>query len=199
MLTIHPAVPASTVEEFVRYAKSHPGQINYASSGAGSNGRLSMEYFMNKTGIQLVHVAYKGAGGVASALLSGETQASFVATSTVVPHVKAGRLKGLAVVGPKRIAPLPNLPTMAELGFPELNVSSWQGLYLPAGTPIPIARKLHAATIKVKDDQKVIENFRIGGAEIVNSGALADCANFTKQRVEFWAKLVKQVGLAGKQ
>jgi tripartite-type tricarboxylate transporter receptor subunit TctC len=182
MLTVHSSVPASTVEQFIRYAKSRPGQINYASSGAGSPGRLSMEFFMHQAGISLVHIAYKGAGGVASALLSGEAQASFVAVPAVLPHIKSGKLKGLAVKGIKRVAALPDLPTMVELGFPEFQVDSWQGVYVPAGTPAPVVAKL-----------------RNGGAEVMNKAALEECADFTRQQVKFWAKLVQQVGLAGKQ
>jgi tripartite-type tricarboxylate transporter receptor subunit TctC len=199
ILVIHASVPGATVEDFVRYAKANPGKINYASSGAGSNGRLSMEYLMNRTGMELVHIAYKGAGGVASALLSGEAQASFVAIPSVVPHIKTGKLKGLAIVGPKRVVPLPDVPTMIELGFRELNVSSWQAIYLPAATPVPVAAKLLGAITKVMSDQKIIENLRTGGAEVINSASLEECASFTRQQVDFWAALVKQVGLAGKQ
>lgn len=199
MLTVHSSVPAATLEEFVRYAKARPGQINYASSGAGSNGRLSMEYFMHKTGIDLVHIAYKGAGGVTGALFAGEAQVSFVSAAAVIPHVKSGKLKGLAVVGPKRLPAMPQLPTMVELGFPELNASSWQGLYLPASTPPPVVKKLRSAVLKVLGDQAMVESLRIGGAEIMNKDLMEDCAVFTQQQVQFWARLVKQVGLAGKQ
>ena len=199
MLTVHSSVPASTVGEFIRYAKSRPGQINYASSGAGSPGRLSMEYFMHQAGISLVHIAYKGAGGVATALLSGEVQASFVAVPAVLPHVKSGKLKGLAVKGTRRIAALPDVPTLVELGFPEMQVDSWQGIYVPTGTPQPVVARLRAAIIKALDDQRVIDNLHSGGAEVMNKAALEECTNFTRQQVKFWTKLVEQVGLAGKQ
>lgn len=199
MLTVHASVPAGNVEEFVRYAKGRPGQINYASSGAGSNGRLSMEYFMRKTGTELVHIAYKGAGGVTTALLSNEAQASFVAVPSVLAHVKNGRLKGLAIVGPKRVDALAQVPTMIELGFPELNVSSWQGLYVTAATPQAVLKKLRGAVIKAMADPKVLENLRGGGAESMGSKLLEDCTGFTRSQVAFWAKLVEQAGLAGKQ
>jgi tripartite-type tricarboxylate transporter receptor subunit TctC len=158
-----------------------------------------MEFFMHQAGISLVHIAYKGAGGVASALFSGEVQASFVAVPAVLPHIKSGKLKGLAVKGIKRVAALPDLPTMVELGFPEFQVDSWQGIYVPAGTPAPVVAKLRAAIIKVVDDQRVLDTLRNGGAEVMNKAALEECANFTRQQVKFWARLVKQVGLAGKQ
>jgi tripartite-type tricarboxylate transporter receptor subunit TctC len=199
MLTVHASIPANTVDEFIRYAKGRAGQINYASSGAGSNGRLSMEYFMRKTGIDLVHIAYKGAGGVTAALLSNEAQASFVAVPSVLAHVKSGRLKGLAIVGPRRVDALAQVPTMIELGFPELNVSSWQGLYVTAATPLPVVKKLRSAVVKAMSDPKILENLRGGGAEAMSNNLLEDCAGFTRQQVEFWAKLVQQVGLAGKQ
>ncbi len=199
MLTVHVSVPANTVEEFIRYARGRPGAINYASSGAGSNGRLSMEYFMRKTGTELLHVAYKGAGGVTTALLSNEAQASFVSVPSVMAHVKNGRLKGLAIVGPRRVDALSQVPTMIELGYPELNVSSWQGLYVTAATPLPILQKLRTAVVKAMTDPKILENLRGGGAEAMSANLFEDCSGFTRQQVEFWAKLVQQVGLAGKQ
>ena len=199
MLTISATVPAANVEEFVRYVKTRPGQLNYASSGAGSNGRLSMEYFMRKAGVELTHIAYKGAGGVTTALLGGEAQASFVAVPSVTQYVKTGRLKALAIVGPKRVDALPQVPTMIELGYPELNVSSWQGIYAPAATPAPVLRKLRDAIGKTLADAKLQETLRGGGADLMAPALQAECSGFTRQQVEFWAKLVAQAGLTGKQ
>ena len=122
-----------------------------------------------------------------------------MAVPAVFPHVKSGKLKGLAVKGTKRVVALSELPTMVELGFPEFQVDSWQGIYVPAGTPAPVVAKLRAAIIKAIDDQRVIDSLRNGGAEVMNKAALEECANFTRQQVKFWAKLVQQVGLAGKQ
>lgn len=199
LLVVNASVPASSFDEFVRYAKTRPGQLNFASSGAGSNGRLTMEFFTNKSGIELGHIAYKGASGVVSAMLSNETQVGIGATPAVMPHLKTGRMKALALLGPARIASLPQVPTMSEVGFPELTVSSWQGLYLPAKTPPAVVAKLRAAIIKAITDPKAIEALKTGGAGPMDRALLDDCTAFTKQQVQFWAELVKKVGLAGKQ
>ena len=199
LLVVNPTVPASTFEEFVRYAKTRPGQLNFASSGAGSNGRLTMEFFTHKSGIALGHIAYKGGSGVVTAVLSNETQVGIGATPAVIPHLKTGRMKALALLGPARIASVPQVPTMTEVGFPELTVSSWQGLYLPAKTPPAVVAKLRSAIIKAITEPKAIEALRNGGAGPMDRALLDDCTAFTNQQVKFWAELVKKVGLAGKQ
>lgn len=199
LLVINSSVPANNFEEFVRYAKARPGQLNFASPSAGSNSRLTMEFLNAKSGIELGHVAYKGASAMISAMLSNETQVGISATPTTIPHLKTGRLRALALLGPVRTPSLPQVPTLSEIGFPELTVSSWQGLYVPAKTPPQAVARLRAAVRKTMADPKAIEALKTGGAGPMDPSLLEDCAAFTRQQAQFWADLVRKAGLAGKQ
>ncbi len=195
-LAVHPSVPGNTLKDFVEYAKARPGKLNYGAAAASSAQGLTMEYLKLKTGIDIQQIAYKGGAGPATtALLSGEVVASLVTVASFVPHVKSGRVKVLAVVGPKRVAALPDTPTMLELGFTELTTGSWQGVYLPVGTPQPVVKRLYAAVIKVMADPWIVERLGSGGADVITSKSPADCDRFMKLQSEFWAKLVKQVGV----
>ena len=197
-LAVHPSIPGTTLKEFIDYAKSRAGKLNYGAASASSAQGLTMEYLKFKTGMDIQQIPYKGGAGPATtALLSGEVVASLVTVASFVPHVKSGRVKVLAVVSPKRVAALPDVPTMLELGFTELTTGSWQGVYLPLGTPQPIVKKLYATTIKVMADPWVVERLAAGGADVITSKSPDDCARFMKTQTEFWAKLVKQVGVTG--
>ena len=192
---VHASVPAATVKEFIDYAKTRPGQLNYGSAGAGSNTRLAFEFFMNKTGINLVHIPYKGGAGPATlAVLGGEVAATMLSVASFIPHVKGGKVKVLAVIAPKRVPQLPDTPTMAESGFPELMLGSWQGISVPAGTPRAIVTRLYPAIIKVMGDPWVIERLGAGGANVVTSKSPEEFAAFLLTQNEFWAKMVKQTG-----
>lgn len=197
-LAVHPSVPGTTLKEFINYAKSRPGKLNYGASAASSAQGLTMEYLKIKTGIDILQIPYKGGAGPATtALLSGEVVASLVTVASFVPHVKSGRVKVLAVVSPKRVAALPDTPTMLELGFTELTTGSWQGVYLPLATPQSVVKRLYAATIKVMADPWVVERLSAGGADVITSKSPEDCSRFMKAQTEFWSKLVEQVGVAG--
>ena len=196
-MAINASVPATTIKEFIDYAKARPGKLNYGSTGAGSAQRLAFEFFMSKAGIRLAHIPYKGGAGAATiAVLGGEVTATMLTVASFIPHVKSGRLRVIAVIAPKRVPQLPDVPTMIESGFPELTLGSWQGVYVPAGTPRPIVNRLHAAVIKVMADPEVIERYRAGGAAVVISKSPEEFAAFTKTQTEFWAKIVKQLGAA---
>jgi tripartite-type tricarboxylate transporter receptor subunit TctC len=195
-LAVHPSVPGNTLKDFVDYAKSRPGKLNYGAAAASSAQGLTMEYLKLKTGIDVQQIAYKGGAGPATtALLGGEVSASLVTVASFVPHVKSGRVKVLAVVSPKRVAALPDVPTLLELGFTELKLGSWQGVYVPKATPPAVVKRLHAAVMKVMADPWVIERLAAGGADVVTSKSPEDCGEFMKTQTEFWAKLVKQVGV----
>jgi tripartite-type tricarboxylate transporter receptor subunit TctC len=197
-LAVHTSVPGSTLKDFVEYAKTRPGKLNYGAAAASSAQGLTMEYLKLKTGIDVQQIAYKGGAGPATtALLSGEVAASLVTVASFVPHVKSGRVKVLAVVAPKRISALPDVPTFLELGFNELTIGSWQGVYLPIGTPPAIVKRMHAAVIKVMADPWVNERLGSGGADVITSKSPEDCGRFMQTQTEFWAKLVKQVGVTG--
>lgn len=192
---VHPSVPANTVKEFIEYAKSRPGQLNYGSSGSGSAQRLAFEFFMQKAGIKLVHIPYKGGAGAATtAVLAGEVSATMLTVASFVPHVKTGKARVLAVMSPKRSQALPQVPTMAEVGFPELKLGSWQAMYVPRGTPKPIVSKLYAVMIKTVEDPETARRLNAGGAEIVTSKSPDECAAFLREQTAFWAKIVKSVG-----
>jgi tripartite-type tricarboxylate transporter receptor subunit TctC len=194
-MAAHPAVPAATLKEFIEYARSRPGQLNFGSVGPASPSTLAFAFVMKKAGIKLVEVPYKGGAGAATiGALGGEVSVTMATVASFIPHVKSGKLKMLAVISPKRVAQLPSTPTMAESGFPELTTGSWQALYVPAGTPKPIIDKLYAVTIKALQDPLVIERFTNGGAEVMMSKSPADLAAFMKSQTEFWAAIVKDVG-----
>jgi tripartite-type tricarboxylate transporter receptor subunit TctC len=196
----HPSVPANTVQEFIAYAKSRDGQLNYSSSGASSAQRLAFEFFMSKAGIKLVHVPYKGGAGPATtAVLAGEVAATMVTVASFIPHVKTGRAKVLAVMAPTRSPALPQVPTMAESGFPELTLGSWQAMYVPTGTPRPVVGKLYAVMIKMIEDPEVVKRLQAGGADVVTSKSPEEFAAFLKNQTGFWAKIVKSVGVTAEQ
>jgi len=196
-VAVHPSIPGQTLKDFIDYAKSRPGELNYGTASTSSSGALTMEYMKLKTGIDIVQIPYKGGAGPAtSALLAGEVKVGMANLATLLPYVKSGRVRALAVVAAKRSAALPDTPTMLELGFTDLKSGSWQAIYLPRGTPQPIALRLHAAIIKVMADPWVVERLAAaGGSDAVSSKSLQDCASFMKTESEFWGKLVKQVGV----
>ena len=194
-IAIHPSVPAATIKQFIQFAKSHPGELNYSSTGASSASRLAFEFVTGKAGMKLAHIPYKGGGGAATmALLSGEVAATMLTVSSFIPHVKTGRVKVLAVVAPERISQLPDVPTLAESGFPELTLGSWHGLYVLAGTPRQVIDRLHAAVLKVMKDPDVNERYNAAGAVVSTSRSPEQFATFMKAQTEFWEKLVQGLG-----
>src|SRR5687768_12521310 len=134
-LGIHGGLPPNNLKEFIAYAKENEGKLSYGSAGYGSAQRMAFEFFMKKAGIKILHVPYKGGAGAATiATISGEVAATMVTTASMVPHAKTGKVKILAVVSKKRVPALPDTPTMVELGYPDLDLGSWQGVFLPRGT-----------------------------------------------------------------
>jgi tripartite-type tricarboxylate transporter receptor subunit TctC len=197
---VHASVPAATVKEFIEYAKAHPGKLSYGSTGASSAQRLAFEFFMSKAGIKLLHVPYKGGAGPATtAVLAGEVAATMVTTASFVPHMKTGRIKVLAVIAPRRVSAMPDVPTMVESGFPELTLGSWQGVFAPAGTPRPIVKKLFTAVTRTMEDAAVQQRLGTASAQITLSKSPEDFAAFHKAQNEFWAKIVKDVGATAEQ
>jgi len=142
-LTVHPSLPVKTVKDFIALAKNRPGTINYSSSGNGSAPHLSMALFVSMSGINIVHVPYKGGAPQVTALVSGETQASLATVSTVLVHVQSGRLRVLGVSSAKRTATMPEVPTIAEAGVPGYEMSPWIGVFVPAATPRELIVRLN--------------------------------------------------------
>jgi len=192
---VHPSVPAKSVKEFIDYAKARPGKLNYGSSGAGSAQRLAFEFFMQKTGISLVHIPYKGGAGAATtAVLAGEVSATMLTVASFVGHHKTGKARVLAVMSPARSHALPQVPTMTELGISELKLGSWQAMFVPAGTPQPVVRGLYDVMIRTVQDPDTVKRLGAGGADVVTSKSPEEFAVFLREQTEFWAKIVKSVG-----
>jgi tripartite-type tricarboxylate transporter receptor subunit TctC len=195
-LGIHGGLPPNNLKEFIAYAKQNEGKLSYGSAGYGSAQRMAFEFFMKQAGIKLLHVPYKGGAGASTiATISGEVAATMVTTASMVPHAKTGKVKILAVVSKKRVAALPDTPTMVELGYPELNLGSWQAVFLPKGTPKPIADKLYKTVIKVVHDPWVGERYAKASALQITSSSPAEMAAFLKAQNEFWGRIIKDVGI----
>ncbi len=196
-LGVHAAVPVATLKEFIEYAKARPGQLNYGSSAASSAQSLAMEYFMGKAGIKLVSIPYKGGAGAATlAVLAGEVTVTMLTTASFVPHLKGGKIKVLAVISPKRVAQLPDVPTMIEHGYPELRLGSWIGVFVAKQTPPAIVKRIYDTTIKVANDPLVTERLNGGGALVVTSNSPEEFAQFMREQTGFWGRIVKQTGTA---
>ena len=149
MLAVHPSVPANTLQEFIAYARSKPGQVNYASSGTGSVSHLSSELLNMLTGIKMVHIPYKGAAAALTDVVGGHVQMYFAAPISAIPHVKNARIKAIAVPGESRIAALPNVPTFTESGLANFSSRNWYGVVAPGATPRPVVNKLSSEIARI--------------------------------------------------
>ena len=195
ILIVHPSLPVNNVRELVAYAKANQGKLNFASPGSGSLDRLEMELFRKLNGLDMVHVPYTGGAGPATAgLMGGETNLMFATAASAIPGVKSGRLKPLAVTSTKRIDTLPDVPTVAEAGYPDLKAGSWQGLFVPSGTPREVVERLFAVGTQVVKEPEVIARLKNGGAEAVTSASPAEFQKFVAAETERWAKIAKEAG-----
>jgi len=195
-LGVYGALPVSNMADFIAYVKERPNKLNYGSSGLGSAQALAFEFFMSKAGIRMTAVPYKGGAGAATiATLAGEVAATMVTTASLVPHAKTGKIKVLAVVAKKRIPALPDTPTMIELGYPELNLGSWQGMYLPRGVPRSIVDRLFKVITQIVHDPWVAERYEKVSAQAVTSESPAEFGRFMQEQNQFWAQAIKTSGL----
>ncbi len=195
VLVVNPGVPAANVSELVALARSRPGALNFASPGPASFDRLEMERFMRLADLKMVHIPYKGGAGPAvTGLLGGETQLMFVTLSSAMAFVQAGRLRALALSSARRLEAMPNVPTLGEAGFPELMASSWQGVFVPAGTPRPIVDKLHAALVAAFESPDVRQRLAVGGAIVVTSRTPEEFAAFVGGEIVRWGKVARESG-----
>jgi len=193
VLIVHPSVAANTVKELVDYIKANQGKLNYASPGSGSLDRLEMELFRKMNGLDMVHVPYKGGAGPATAgLMGGETNLMFATAASAMPGIKSGRLKPLAVTSAKRIESLPQVLTVAEAGFADLAAGSWQGIFVPAGTPREVVERLFPVVTQVMKDPEVVSRLKNGGAEAITSESPAAFQKYVAAETERWAKIAKE-------
>jgi len=194
LLVAAPGVKANNLREFIAAAKAQPGKLNYASSGPGTPYHMAGELFKYMAGVDIVHVPHKGSDQARTAVLGGQVEMMFDAISTIVSHVHAGKLKGLATTGKQRSAVTPEIPTVAEAGVPGYEATIWLGLMAPAGTPRPILERLSAEVNKVINAADVKENWGKQGA--VPMGMTPDAfGKFVREDVTKWAKLVKDTGM----
>ena len=195
VLVAHPSFPPNNIKELIDYARANPGKLNYASPGSGSQNRLEMEVLRKLAGLDMVHVPYKaGAGPALTGLVGAETHLMFVTASSALGHVKAGRLKALAVSTPQRMEQFPNAATTEEQGYPELKASSWQGIFLPLGTPKDIVDRLHSVMLQTMASPEVVQRLTNGGVIVATSENPAAFAQFVAAETERWAKVVKEAG-----
>ena len=190
IFVVHESVPAKNLREFVALAKKEPGKLYYGSAGNGSAGHLAMEYLKQVSGIDIQHVPYKGTGPNVIDLVAGRTQASSAGTPPLMPHVKSGRLRVIAVGTTKRLHTLPDVGTVAEQGYPGFETSQWYGLNAPAKTPEPIMKRLAEEAAKAAKSPKLLERFAADDAEAVGSTP-AEYAAFIKKEQERWSKVVR--------
>jgi tripartite-type tricarboxylate transporter receptor subunit TctC len=195
VLVAHPSLPVSSVKELVEYAKLYPGRLNYASPGSGSQNRLEMEVLRKLAGLDMVHVPYKGGAGPAvTGLIGGETHLMFVTASSALGHVKNGRLKLLGVTSAKRLEQAPDAPTLRESGYPELTGGSWQGVFVPAGTPREVVERLYPVLLQTMATPEVVQRLSNGGVEVVTSASPAAFAEFVANETARWGRAVKEAG-----
>lgn len=194
ILVVHPSVPAKSVKELIALAKSKPGQLNCASSGIGVSNYMCMELFKSMTGVDWVHIPYKGGAPAMIDLLGGQVQVMFNNLVELVPHIKAGKLRALAVATPKRISAMPDLPTIAEAGVPGYENLLWYGMVAPAGTPKEIINKLSAEILKIQQMPDVKERLNTMGAEPIDFTPEQMDA-YIKAEMAKWAKVIKEAGI----
>jgi tripartite-type tricarboxylate transporter receptor subunit TctC len=193
ILVVHPSLPASSVSQLVSYLKSNPGKANYASSGSGAAAHLAGELFKAMAGVDMVHVPYKGAQPALTDVIAGQVQMMFATSASVIPYIKAGRLRALAVTTAQRSASVPELPTVAEAGVPGFEATTWHGVVVPAGTPLPAIQFLNEAINAVLKEKDLKERLTSLGAEIA-TGTPKDFADYISRETPKWAKVVKDSG-----
>jgi tripartite-type tricarboxylate transporter receptor subunit TctC len=192
IMSVNAELPAKDVKELIAYAKSH--SVNFASSGNGGAPHMAGELFKSVTGAPIVHVPYKGSGPAVSDLVGGRVQIMFDAAPSLIAHVRGGKLRVLAAASTERNRLLPDVPTFAELGYPQVNVSLWYGLLAPAGTPRPVIETLNRAVGQVLDSKDVVERLHAQGAEPMRGSPDAFAAFMKEERAK-WAAVVKAANI----
>ena len=193
VLVVNPALPVNSVKELIAYAKAHPGKLSFGSGSTGSAGHLAGELFKVDAGIDMVHIPYKGAAPATQALLAGDTQLMFDNLANAMAQVKAGKLRALAVTTAERSKLAPDLPTMAEAGVPGFDISTWFGLFAPAGTPAAIIGRWNADVVRILESPEMRERLAAQGAEAAPDSP-DDFARFVSGELQKYARIVKASG-----
>lgn len=196
VLIVHPSVPAKTVREVVAYTRANPNKVNYASSGQGSLIHLASELFKARTGADMMHVPYKGMGAAYTDMLAGRIQASFPSIISVLPHLKTGKLRGIAVSSAKRAAALPDLPSVQETGVPDFDVNNWYGLFAPAGAPRRVIERVQQEVAQIVQLPDVQARMAADGSEGVGNTP-AQFAAHVKAESARYADVIRSAGIKG--
>ena len=194
LFVVHPDVPATNFKEFVAYVKKNPGKLNYGSAGNASAGHLAMEYLKLVSGMFITHIPYRGTGPQLTDLLAGRTQASSAGLPALLPHIKSGKLRAIAVGTAQRLPALPDVPTVAEMGHKDFETSQWYGILAPGGTPRDLVKRIQEETLKALKSNSVTERFTHDGAT-GGGGPPEEFAAFIAQQQKVWSEIVKRAGI----
>jgi tripartite-type tricarboxylate transporter receptor subunit TctC len=194
IVSVHPSLPVKNVKELIALAKSKPGEIPIGSPGAGTHPHLTSELFQQRAGIRLQQVVYKGIGPAFIALVSGEVAVAFSAVPSAMPHIRSGRIRPLGVTTAKRLAALPEVPTISESALPGFVSSQWFGLLAPAGTPRPVIESLHQAIVRAVRSPQTSEKLAAMGMVPVTSTP-EEFARVIREETESWAKVIRAAGI----
>lgn len=194
VMITNPSVEAKNLQEFIALARSKPGQMNFGSGGAGTSNHLAGELFNIVTGAKLVHVPYKGVNLAMQGVLAGEIQLVFIGIPAALPHIKAGKLRALALVAPQRSPALPDVPTVAEAGLKDFDVTTWYGVMVPAGTPRPIVTRLNGELVKIMQAPEVKERLA-GMATDPLTSTPEEFAAYLRQEIAKWGDVVRKANL----
>lgn len=193
VLLINSRLPPNTLKELIEYVRANKGKLTYASPGIGLSGHLGMEMILRATGMEVLHVPYKGAAAASQAVVAGETDLTLDPVPTAINYIKSGKAKAIAITSEARASQLPDTPTLIELGYPGLIVSTWQGMAVPAGTPKEIVAQLYQDLQRVKNAPDVRERFARMGAEVFDLSP-EQFSQFVREESRRWGEVVKQVG-----
>ena len=192
-LVVHPKIPVASVPELIAYGKTRPGELNFSSAGNGSGSHLAGELFNTMTGVKLTHIPYKGSGPAITELIGGQVQLMFAGIVPIEPHVRAGRVRGIAVSSAKRSLAMPQVPTIAESGLPGFEVVGWYGVLAPAHTPHAIIVRLHREFLNILQTPEIRDRLLREGAEPVGNSP-AQFTEFLRTDIARWAKVIRQAG-----
>ena len=194
ILVVHPSLPVKTVKELIWFAQARPGELNFASAGAGTGPHLAMALFMSMAGIRMVHIPYKGSAPAIIDLLSGQVTTMVATMLTGLPHVRSGRLRALGITGLKRIAAAHDVPTIAESGLPGYEAAQWYGMVAPAQTPKEIVARLNRDLVAILQSDEIKERFAADGAEAVPTTP-DEFARYIRSETDKWARVAKSAGI----
>ena len=194
VLAVNAQLPVKTLQELVAYAKANPGKLAYGSVGNGSSSHLNMELLKSKAGFDALHVPFNGSPPAVAATIQGETQMMFAVMQPLQPQIQAGRLRAIAVTTAKRFPLLPDLPAIAESGYPGFEALAWNGVMVPAGTPKPVIAKLNAEINAILKQPDVVAKMNAAGFDLIG-GTPDDFGNLIRRETETWAPVIKNVGL----